>query len=191
MEAQELIQKLKQGDQAAFALLVDLHQGRVYTTCLGFVFRQEDAEDLTQEVFVEVYRSISKFEGRSSLSTWIYRIAVTKSLELLRSWKRKKRAGKVLSLVGLQAVGFDLPANACDHPGIQLENKETERRLFGAIELLPENQRIAFTLCKIDGQSYNEAAEIMAVSVSSIESLLFRARKNLKQRLEKFYQEEF
>lgn len=191
LEAQDFIQKLKSGDEESFGILVDRFQTRVYNTCLGFVFKQEDAEDLTQEVFLEVYRSIHNFEARAQLSTWIYRISVTKSLEFLRTWKRKKRAGKLLSLIGLQASGFDLKGDRLDHPGIRIENQELAKRLYGAIDSLPENQRTAFTLCKIDGRSYEEVAEIMQMSISSIESLLFRSRKNLKANLEKFYSEEF
>ncbi|HLF34034.1 MAG TPA: sigma-70 family RNA polymerase sigma factor, partial [Cyclobacteriaceae bacterium] len=82
---------LRRGDEQAFRQLVEEYQDKVYNTCLGFVRNEEEADDLAQEVFVEVFSSVQSFRGDSKLSTWIYRIAVTKSLELIRSKKRKKR----------------------------------------------------------------------------------------------------
>lgn len=190
MEDQELIEKLRTGDRKAFEALVDAFQTKVLNTCLSFVFDRSDAEDLTQEVFVEVFRSISGFEQRSSLSTWIYRISVTKSLELIRSRKRQKRAGVLLSIFGLQQAGWDVKAPASDHPGVRLENKERAHRLHLALQSLPENQRIAFTLHKLEAQSYEEVAQVMGVSLSSVESLIFRARKNLQKSLENYYKSE-
>lgn len=187
MEDQELIDKLRSGDRRAYEALVDAFQAKVYNTCLNFVFDQSDAEDLAQEVFVEVFRSIGAFEQRSSLSTWIYRISVTKSLELIRSRKRQKRAAVLLSIFGLQQAGWDTRAPHTDHPGVRLENKERAERLHLALQSLPENQRIAFTLHKLEAQSYEEIALVMGVSLSSVESLIFRARKNLQKSLENFY----
>jgi RNA polymerase sigma factor (sigma-70 family) len=187
MEDSEWVQRLRNGDPKAYSRFVDQFQGRVYNTCIGFVFNREDAEDLAQEVFVEVFRSIANFEERSSLATWVYRIAVTKSLELLRSRTRKKRAGQLLSLFGLQQSGFDVRGHAIDHPGIRLENQERAKHLYAAIDSLPENQRIAFVLHKIDGHSYEAVAEIMELSGPSVESLLFRAKKNLQKKLENYY----
>jgi RNA polymerase sigma factor (sigma-70 family) len=190
MEDSQLIDRIKAGDGQSFETLVDRFQGRVYNACLGFVFNRDDAQDLTQEVFIEVYKSIASFEGRASLGTWIHRIAVTKSLELIRSRSRKKRAGQLLSLIGLQQAGWDVRADEIDHPGFSLENKERARHLYSAINGLPEQQRIAFTLHKIEGRPYEEVAEIMGLSISSIESLLFRAKKGLQKKLEIFYKED-
>jgi RNA polymerase sigma factor (sigma-70 family) len=190
MEELDLVDRVKAGQQKAFEILVDRFQGRVYNACLGFLFNREDAEDLTQEVFLEVHRSIHTFEGRAALGTWIHRIAMTKSLELIRSRGRKKRAGQLLSLFGLQQAGWDPRADALDHPGIRLENQERARHLYAAIGSLPEQQRVAFTLAKIEGRSYEEVAEIMALSIPSIESLLFRAKKGLQKKLEHFYRED-
>lgn len=187
MEERIWIEQLQKGDAKAFERLVEAFQKRVYNTCLNFVFDAQDAEDLTQEVFVEVYRSIGGFQERSSLGTWVYRISVTKSLELLRSRKRKKRAGVLLSIFGLQQAGWDAKAPATDHPGIALENRERGQRLHAALQELPENQRIAFTLHKLESQSYEEVAQVMGVSLSSVESLIFRARRNLQKSLENFY----
>jgi len=91
----ELIQGLRNGDENAFRFLVDTYQDRIFNTSLGIVQNAEDAEDVAQEVFIQVYKSIHSFKGESKLSTWMYRIATTRSLDLLRSRKSKKRSGLV------------------------------------------------------------------------------------------------
>lgn len=186
MEETLLISRLQSGDQAAFSALFVEYKTMVFNVCLGFVPISEDAEDLCQEVFFEVFRSISNFQGKSKLSTWVYRIAVTKSLEMIRNRKRKKRFGFMVSISG--GEGPDLKdSSRMNHPGMKLENKEKAEALFGAIRHLPENQKIAFTLSQIQGLSYQEICETMDLSKSSVESLIFRARKNLRKELESTY----
>ncbi|WP_262915557.1 RNA polymerase sigma factor [Niabella ginsengisoli] len=90
-----LVEQLKQGDEAAFKHIVDTYQNMVYNTCLGIVKSEEDAEDLAQEVFVQVYQSINSFKGESKFSTWLYRIATTKSLD----HERKRSEKSVLALL--------------------------------------------------------------------------------------------
>lgn len=186
-DERQLIQELQSGTELAFSKLVDLFQEKVLNTCLGFIPNLQDAEDLTQEVFVEVFRSVGKFRAEAKLSTWIYRIAVTKSLEQIRSRKRKKRVAFFQSLIGLDDQKAKSIEDAFNHPGIQLENKERAKILFEKIDQLPENQKIAFTLHKVEGMSHKEIGAVMAVSISSIESLLFRAKKNLKKSLHDYY----
>ena len=91
MEEAELLQKLKAGDKAAFSELVRLYSNRVINTCYRFLLDKEDAEDVSQEVFIEVFQSIGSFRGDAKLSTWIYRIAVTRSLDEIKKRNRKKR----------------------------------------------------------------------------------------------------
>lgn len=158
----------------------------VYNTAIGIVQSAEDAEDVAQEVFVQVYQSIHSFKGESKLSTWLYRITITKSLDHERKKKRKKRSGILRSLFGGDA---EEPMEIPDfhHPGVEFDNKERAAILFRAIAKLPENQRIAFTLNKIEGLSYQEISEVMENTVSSVESLLHRAKNNLKTHLEAYY----
>jgi RNA polymerase sigma-70 factor (ECF subfamily) len=183
---EHLIEELKRGRDWAFKALVEKHQNRVYNTCLGFVKNQEDADDLTQEVFIEVFRSILKFRMDSKVSTWIYRIAVTKSLEYLRSRKRKKRYAIFYSLFDSEQKVKD-PVDF-NHPGIIAENKERSKVIFGAMDKLPESQQTAYTLHKLEGLSYEEIAEIMQKSVSSVESIMHRAKSNLQKYLYDFYE---
>lgn len=185
MEEPELILALQQGSQAAFRELVNSYQARVYNTCLGLVQNEEDAEECAQDTFIEVHKSIGNFRGQSKLSTWIYRIATTKSLELIRKYKRQKRFGFLKSLSGNQE---EAPLRNFNHPGVALEQKEHAQALFQALERLPDTQKVAFTLHKLEGLPYQEISEVMKLSLSSVESLMFRARKNLQELLRVYYE---
>lgn len=191
MDESQFLLELKNQSQSAYGRLLDEYQKKVFNTCLSFVPNIEDAEDIAQEVFVEIFNSVGKFKGNSKLSTWIYRISVNKSLEFIRKKNTKKRFGFMQSISGnTTPIDKTLYFTEFNHPGIQLENKEQKEVLFRAINQLPETQKIVFTLHKIDGLSYKEISEITTKSVSSIESLLFRAKRKLKEILTNFYKKE-
>jgi RNA polymerase sigma-70 factor (ECF subfamily) len=180
----ELIQGLRNNDEAAFQYLVKTYQDLVFNTSIGIEQNAEDAEDVAQEVFIQVYRSIHNFKGESKLSTWLYRIANTRSLYLLRSKKSKKRFGFMQRLYGDGNEPLhELPD--FNHPGVALDRKENAAKLFRAIAKLPENQKIAFTLHKLEDLSYQEVSEVMQTSVPAVESLMHRAKQNLRKILEK------
>lgn len=181
------LSKLKSGDFKSFKALVDEHQKKVLNTCNRFVNNREDAEDLTQEVFIEVYRSLSNFRGDSKISTWIYRIAVTKSLDYLRKKKRKKRFGTLKNIFSEENPAIQVKSSESSNPDTNLENEDRIRILNEALGSLPENQRTVFTLSKYDEMSYAEIAEIMDTSLSSVESLIHRAKVNLKKKLTQYY----
>jgi len=181
------LNKLKSGDFKSFKALVDEHQKKVLNTCNRFVNNREDAEDLTQEVFIEVYRSLSNFRGDSKISTWIYRIAVTKSLDYLRKKKRKKRFGTLKNIFSEENPAIQVKSSESSNPDTNLENEDRIRILNEALGSLPENQRTVFTLSKYDEMSYAEIAEIMDTSLSSVESLIHRAKVNLKKKLTEYY----
>lgn len=187
-QSEELINKLKQGDGAGFKAIVELYQDMVYNTTLSIVQNAEDADDITQEVFVQVYLSVKTYKGESKFSTWIYRIAISKALDHEKRKKRKKRFAFVQSLFGNGVQENTLPIDF-HHPGVQLENKQRASALFKALKKLPEKQRIAFTLHKLEGGSYQEIAEIMGTTLYAIESLIGRAKSNLQKILQKFYSE--
>jgi RNA polymerase sigma factor (sigma-70 family) len=182
----ELIQQLRAGNELAFKSLVENYQDLVYNTALGVVQNSEDAEDVAQEVFIQVFRSIDQFKGDARLSTWIYRITTTKALDHIRSRKRKKRFAFITSLFGANDELVHEPVDF-QHPGVALDRKEQAALLFRMIEQLPDNQKVAFTLHKTEELSYQEIADVMQLSVSAVESLLFRARQNLRKLLEKYY----
>ena len=182
----DLIKKLQEGNQMGFTALMDLYQNMVYNTALGIVQNEEDADDITQEVFEQVYISIGSFKGQSKLSTWLYKITITKSLDHIKKKKRKKRFGIVKSLFGDLEVEKYSPVEF-NHPGVQLEQKERASELFAALKQLPDKQKIAFILHKVEGQSYQEIAEIMNKSLNAVEALMSRAKANLKILLHNYY----
>ena len=185
---QELTERLKQGDEAAFRHVVQMWQDMIFNTVLGMVQNENDAEDITQEVFVKAFESIAGFKGESKLSTWLYRIAVTKSLDFLRSKKRKKRFAFVTSLFGANEEVIHQPPDF-NHPGVVLDNKQRAAVLFKAVDKLPEQQKVAFTLHKLEGLSYKEISEVLNTTVPAVESLMQRARGNLKKLLQDYFNE--
>jgi RNA polymerase sigma-70 factor (ECF subfamily) len=179
---QNLIAGLCNREEPAFKELVHMFQNRVYNTALGLLQNNADAEDIAQEVFIQVYRSIHQFKGDALLSTWIYRITTTKALDFLRSKKRKKRFGFVRSLFGEDNHPVYDPPHF-NHPGVQQERKEDAAILFSIINLLPENQRTVFLLNKVEELSYREIAGILQITESAVDSLLQRAKQNLRKKL--------
>lgn len=186
LNEQELIAGLQRGEEAAYQQLVEKYQDLVYNTALGVVQNAEDAEDVAQEVFIQVFKSIHSFKAEAKLSTWLYRITTTRALDLLRAKKSKKRFGLLKRLwdngSGEEPV---VEVKEFNHPGVELERKEDAAKLFKAIAELPENQKVAFVLHKLEGLSYQEVSEAMGNSVPAVESLMHRAKLNLKKALEK------
>ena len=184
----EIIEQLKQGNEQAFKKLVETHQKMVVNTCFGLLHNREDAEDIAQDVFVEVYRSVANFRADAKLSTWLYRIAVNRSLNHIRDNKKHRWLSVFESEDKAENKRLlQIESSKSDQPGFELENKQRAVILHEAISSLPENQKVAFTLNKYEELSYNEIAEVMELSVSSVESLLFRAKKNLQKKLYKCY----
>jgi RNA polymerase sigma-70 factor (ECF subfamily) len=163
---------------------------RVYNTVLSYVQNAEDAEEITQDVFLEVYRSSENFKGDSSLSTWMYRIAINKCLDFIKFKNRKKRFAFISQLFDTQSGELIHDKADFFHPGVKIENKEKAAILFKAIHNLPQNQKNAFILSQLEGLSYSEISEVMQNTIPSVESLLFRAKENLRKQLGKWYKEE-
>jgi RNA polymerase sigma-70 factor (ECF subfamily) len=188
LNEQELIERLKRGDEEAFRFVVESWKDMVYNTSLGLVQNEMDAEDVTQEVFVKAFESIHGFKGEAKVSTWLYRITVTKSLDFLRSKKRKKRFGYIYSLFG---ANDELVINPADfiHPGVVAERRQVSSALFKALEQLPEQQKVAFVLTRLEGLGHKEVSEIMGNTVPAVESLLQRAKLNLREKLTGFYRQ--
>ena len=186
MTEKELTEGLKNKEPDAFRFLVESSKGLVYNTVLGILLNPEDAEDVAQEVFIQVYESIGSFKSEAKITTWLYRIAVTKSMDHLRKKKRKKRFAFMESLFNQNDELHHDPGHFI-HPGVQLEHKEAAADLFKAIESLSENQRTAFVLNKLESLSYQEISEIMGITVSATDSLLHRAKNNLRKLLKYQY----
>ena len=150
-------------------------------TAVSMVQDEGIAEDIAQEVFVTVFKTILSFKADSSLSTWIYRITVNKCLDHLRSKTRQKRAGFLTSLFHKEDGGEVVTAPDFVHPGVLLEQREDARYLFKAIDQLQERQKTVFVLTYIEELPQKEVAEIMNMSVKGVESLLQRAKAHLRK----------
>lgn len=182
MNEPEFIIQLKQGDAAAFNELVQVYRNHVLNICYRFVLDRELAEDISQEVFIEVFHSIRSFRGDARLSTWIYRIATTKSLDEIKKQKRKKRISSIGRTLGLEQVAGWLAGN--DRPDTRIETDERFRLLVDALNSLPDNQRIALTLSKVEGYTSPEIAAVMNTTLSAVDSLIYRAKQQLQIKLE-------
>ena len=192
MTDQELIEQIQSGSQSAFRHLVDKYQVLVFNTCIGFVGNRQSAEDLSQDVFIEAFRSIGKFRGEAKLSTWLYRISVNKSLNHIRDHKKHNIVRSLERFFyGEKEEKLDVEDNIFGSADMPMEQQQHARELHQAISSLPDNQQIAFNLHKFDDLSYKQIAEIMDLSLSSVESLIHRAKKNLQKKLAAYYKENF
>lgn len=183
----EMIARLQAGDQAAYAQLVDENAGRIYRLALRMLGSEADAEDVLQETFLSAFKSIENFEARSSLSTWLYRIATNAALMRLR---RKEP----------QQVSVDEPIESddgeliprqffdfCCLPETDLLRDEARAEMMRAIEELPATLRSVFVLRDIEGLSTEETAETLNLSISAVKSRLMRARLKLRERLSIYF----
>ncbi|WP_223847421.1 RNA polymerase sigma factor [Hymenobacter montanus] len=179
----ELVAQLQGGSAVAFRALVERYQGRVYRTALSLLRSPEEAEDVTQEVFLEVYQTIGRFRGEASLSTWLYRLATSRALKIQRKARTKKRFAVLTSLFGTGNEVLHDPPNH-RHPLTLLEGQEQMQELLDAIARLPATQQVAFTLRHEQELSHEEIAAVLQATIPAVESLLFRARQSLRRFLQ-------
>ncbi|MEO0900008.1 MAG: RNA polymerase sigma factor [Bacteroidota bacterium] len=173
-----MIQSIASGDNKAFHLLYDLYAEIIFNTALSYVKNKEEAEDITQDVFIKICKYAASFKGKSSVKTWIYRIVVNTSLNHLK--KKTRFTIYKHSLSDSQSIDFV-------HPGVLLENKENSIALYKAMDCLSDHQKTAFILSYIEDLPRQEVADIMTISLKAVESLLQRAKKNMRLELEKMY----
>lgn len=188
MRAEELISLIKDGDMVAFRQLYELFERRVYNTGLSYLQNVQEAEEVTQDVFMEVYHHAAGYKGSASVSTWIYRIVINKCIDKVRYKSRQKRFGITFSLFSKDGSVIAQPKDFV-HPGVVAENREKSARLFAAIYQLADNQRIAFILKHIENLSQKEIADVMELGEKAVESLLQRAKANLRKTLGDMYHE--
>ncbi|MBU2651064.1 MAG: RNA polymerase sigma factor [Bacteroidetes bacterium] len=174
MTDRELKEGIISKDGDAIRYLVDKYQEKVVRTAYRYTGNMEDAEDLSQEIFLEILRSAERFRDESSISTWIYRITVNYSLNAV---KRKNGFLKFFSGSRLQET--DEPNDIRDFLG----EEENVKLIYSSISALPARQKTAFILHRFEDLSYKEISEVMKVSLSSVESLIHRARMNLYGKL--------
>jgi RNA polymerase sigma-70 factor (ECF subfamily) len=175
-----LVQRCAAGDEDACAALVDEHQRLVYQLALHLLGDHDEALDLSQEVFLRVFRTIHRFRGQSALRTWIYRIAINQARNRMRWWRRRRR-GQQVSLDDHVRAHGELPTeSAAASPERVYRQKEVAGRIWQALEVLPFDQRTAIVLREIDGLSYDEIAFSLGVAVGTVKSRLARARESLR-----------
>jgi RNA polymerase sigma factor (sigma-70 family) len=179
----ELVAQLQQGNEAAFRTLVARFQGRVYSMAFSLLRSAEEAEEVAQDVFVEVYQTIGRFRGEAALSTWLYRLATSRALQHRRRLQARKRFAFFTSLLGFSNEVLHQPPDHA-HPQAILEGAQQLYVLQQHIGRLPAQQQVAFTLRYEQELSYEEIAAVLNTTVAAVESLLFRARHTLRQHLQ-------
>ena len=183
--------RIQAGETGAFALLVELYQSSVLNTVYKYVGNRAIAEELTQDIFVRVYRARETYERKAKFDTWLYRIVFNLCVNAAEYGKRRR----ALSLDYDGGSGTSDGPILVDDPGAetplaQLEREELREHVRAAISRLPPQQRAALIMSRFQGLPYQEIAESLGTTVEAIKSLLFRARENLRQQLSQYLQEE-
>ena len=188
---EELVKKAKAGDSAAFGLLVLRYQRDIYELAFHYLRNSADAEDLSQETFIEAYSNLHNLQEPAKFARWLRSIAKHLSI----SWLRRRH--KIVSYEEVMYEGmyevqiteaFSMSRHALT-PDELLERKELRQNIMAAIESLPEKNRLAISLHYLDGMSYKEIANLLKVSITTIEGRLYRARKKLKEEMIKMTKE--
>ena len=183
MQEQELLRKIKSASPSAFRDLFETYNRMVFNICYRMTGNRQEGEDLTQEVFLNAYKSISRFRSESKLSTWLYRITINHCLN--QQAKKKRQRWFSLDFISDSEIEQN-PApthDANNRPDTVLEQKETELIIQKCINSLPKQQRIAIILSRYEGLTYQEIANVMQCSVASVESRIFRAKQHLYRKL--------
>jgi RNA polymerase sigma-70 factor, ECF subfamily len=178
-----LIQRCAAGEESACAELVASHERMVFQLALHLLGDRDEALDLSQEVFLRVFRTIHAFRGQSALRTWIYRIAINQARNRQRWWRRRRRADQVQLEQHVHDHGELRQPGDADAPDRAFARKEMASRLWAALDGLPFDQRTVIVLREIDGLSYDEIADSLKVAVGTVKSRLTRARQTLRREL--------
>jgi RNA polymerase sigma factor (sigma-70 family) len=155
----------------------DKYKSIVYNLALSYSANKEDAEEITQDVFITVFNKMSGFRNESKVETWIYRVTINKSLDYLKAKKRFKRNFMNDGVSIGQVSQTEL--SDFNHPGVVLESKEKIQDIYNCINKLSEDHKTVIILLKIENRTYSEVAKIMKISVGAVESSFIRAKKKL------------
>lgn len=184
MSDSEIIDLVLQGDRNRYRLLVEKYQQMIFQTAMGFLHNKDDADDLTQEVFVQAYQSLNRFKGKAAFSTWLYRITVNAALNKIKRSSRNPIKNRIDSIFS-RDMTIEIPFMQSDqeNPESILIRREHSEWLQKILDSLPEKQRIAIVLSKYDDLSQKEIADIMDTTEGAVEALLQRAKINLRRKL--------
>jgi len=183
------LEALQAGDRAEFARLVDAYSIQIYRLALKMLGDEQDAEDVLQNTFMKALQSIEKFEGRSSLSTWLYRIGVNEALMLLRRHKPTVQVAMDYEDDDDEIQHPTQFTDWCCLPEKDLLSDEARKHLDQAIRRLPEKLQVVFLLRDIEGLSIRETSEALDLSETAVKTRLLRARLNLREQLSTYYGE--
>jgi RNA polymerase sigma-70 factor, ECF subfamily len=183
MQEKDIIERIRANDPQGFKELFNSHVMMVFNVCFRMLGNRSDAEDVSQEVFFEAYKSLKRFRFDSKISTWLYRIAVNRSLNHQRNKKLERWLSLDFASDEKGNKDFDALGTTDENADNVLEKKDTERIVQEAINFLPQQQRIAILLHRYEELSYEEIAQIMDVTVASVESRLHRAKQSLAKKL--------
>lgn len=184
MYDEEIIKGILQGNKETYRYLVEKYQAMIFRTCMGFLHDKAEAEDLSQEIFIQAYQSLPKFKGNSSFATWIYRIAVNASLNKVRKTSKNSLFQRFeLFGGGDKLKTFEIPAPENENPENIIILEEHREWVKKALDSLPINQRTAIVLSKYDDLSQKQIAEIMNTTEGAVEALIQRAKVNLREKL--------
>lgn len=178
-EDQRLVDRLRRGDEDAYRELVETYQDRIIAVVSRVAGLRSDAEDLAQETFLKAFGAIDRFQGNSALYTWLYRIGVNTA----RDWLAHRRRRPAVSLDAMPPGVVD-PVDPDDGPGERARREELRGYVRATMERLPEPFRTTLALRELEGRTYEEVAEILGVSLGTVESRIFRARTKLRRLLE-------
>ena len=187
MDEKQLIEKILENNDIAFSILIKKYQGLVFSTCYRLVENRPDAEDLLQDVFIEVYRSLKHLRNVNDMSGWIFKIAYRKSLNFLRKKNPAKASSNTEFSVIVDQIDQRSIVSENETPSEILESNEAKKILFTSIDQLPENQKKALLMHKFEDLSHKEICEKMGLSQSSVESLIYRAKTNLRKSLLNYF----
>src|SRR3989339_915170 len=177
----KIIERVLDGETDMFRLLVERYHERIFILSRGFVHQLQDAEDITQETFLRAFISLGSFRGSSEFSTWLYRIGINSAYTFLR--KRNRKSIPEFYTQKIAALTDFITSTKPENPQTIMSGKQTEEIIYKEIDNLPVTQKTAFILSRLDGLSQKEIAEIMSLSVQAVDSLIQRAKRQLKIKL--------
>ena len=177
----ELVRRVQRGDKGAFDLLVRKYQQRVAKLVSRFISDASEVEDVTQEAFIKAYRALPNFRGDSAFYTWLYRIATNAAKNHLVTARRRPPRSDVDITSGATEQGYELEGD--ESPEGEMISEEIRRTIQKTLESMPEELRLALTMCEFDGLTYEEIAEVMECPIGTVRSRIFRARHLLDSKL--------
>lgn len=189
----KLVERAQAGDQDAFQAIVERYQRKVYSICYGMLKDKADSYDVSQEVFIKVYRYLEKFNHDSSFYTWLYRITVNKCIDFIRKRDRRREVDYNDEVKRKREVGGDdniMPSKLGLRPDRVYGRKELRAKMLEALETLSEKHRTILILREVEGLSYDEMADVLDVSKGTVMSRLYHARRYFQAAIEEYLGED-